>query len=200
MDNFIELPPKPELSGREIAFVGRLSHEKGPDYMLDLARAAPDLELHLYGDGPMADELAAAAPSNLHLHGLQSDMASVWHRIGTLLMPSRYEGLPMAALEAMGRGIPVMGFDVGALPKLLADGGGQLVQPGCTEQLLDALRAWLGQSEADQAAVREQARAVVRDRFSTDAQLPRLLSIYASANRDAFAVCADASLQSAKRI
>ena len=57
INNFVHVPAYPRSSGQAIAFVGRLSYEKGPDLFLQLARHQPLLPFRLYGTGPMAEHL-----------------------------------------------------------------------------------------------------------------------------------------------
>ena len=49
LDNFIDLPEVAQKCARQIAFVGRLSHEKGPDRLLELTERLPGLRIHVYG-------------------------------------------------------------------------------------------------------------------------------------------------------
>ena len=105
-----------------IAFVGRLSIEKGPDLCCDLAAQAP-FDQHqwvMYGDGPMRRELEEKYNHCVSFRGLVTDMESQWADIGLLVMTSRAEGLPYAALEALSHGVPLLAHGVGGLPDLLA--------------------------------------------------------------------------------
>ena len=121
IDNFVPMPlyQKDVKNIHNVGFVGRLSHEKGADRFVDLASNFPSMTFHVFGDGPMKHDLQAIASSNVKFHGHIESMASVWKTIDILCMPSRKEGLPMAALEAMSYGIPVLAYGAGALPKLI---------------------------------------------------------------------------------
>ena len=179
VDNFVESNGLQISYGKQIAFVGRLSIEKGPDYFLRTARRFPQYHFHIYGDGPLAAELKLSAPINLHFHGQQDDMASVWPKIGLLVMPSRHEGLPMAALEAMVRGIPVLASRVGALNQLVdTDSNGWLVTPGDGDELANRLRLWVGMSKQQRHSFKRAAREKILQRFSADIAIPQLISIY----------------------
>lgn len=181
MDNFVDLDSIVRSNGQQLAFVGRLSHEKGPDIFLQLARQLPPHNFHMYGGGDMAQELQAAAPDNLTLHGMQTDMASVWERIGLLIMPSRYEGLPMAVLEAMARGIPVLASNVGALPSVIQSGvNGWLVPAADPDAFTEALQHWFSLSAQEKQVIQSAARDTIQKRFSATAIIPEFLRAYQS--------------------
>jgi len=179
VDNFVDCSHLTISNGQQIAFVGRLSSEKGPDYFLKLAHRFPDCHFHVYGDGLLAKELKTSASKNLYFHGQQHDMASVWPRIGLLVMPSRHEGMPMAALEAMAQGIPVLAFRVGALDQLVdTNSNGWLITPGNNDELADHLQLWVNMSEQQKHQFKQAARQTVLQRFSADIAIPQLISNY----------------------
>jgi len=166
-------------TGEQIAFVGRVSTEKGPDYFLQLASHLPTLNFHLYGGGPQLTEITTEAPSNLQLHGQQDDMSMVWPQIGLLVIPSRFEGLPMAALEAMARGIPVIAFNVGALDKLIEpECNGWLVEPGNIEQLVKLVSRWHNLNQQQKNFLQLACKKTIKARFSSEVAIPQLVANY----------------------
>ena len=178
-DNFVSTRELTCSSGEQIAFVGRLSHEKGADRFLKLAQYFPELDFHIYGDGPDASMLKSHAPENLHFHGQQEDMSVVWPKIGLLVMPSRHEGMPMAALEAMARGIPVLASRVGALDRLIDDSiNGWLVAQDDYATFYYNVRLWLTISDDKRQLLSHAAREKVVATFSSDIIIPRLINDY----------------------
>lgn len=178
-DNFVNNAQITESEGTQIAFVGRVSHEKGPDRFIKLAQKLSEQQLYLYGDGPQLVSLQENLPSNLHALGQQDDMAKVWPKIGLLVIPSRYEGLPMAALEAMSRGIPVLAFRVGALDKLINHlRNGWLLAPGDVNGLAQAIEQWLVMSETNKQQMRHAAKQTIATQFSSAVAIPKLISCY----------------------
>lgn len=185
IENFLLLPPPPVAQNlpRKVGFVGRLSHEKAPDRFCEIAvRCKGIAEFHVWGDGPMRAELEQAYATNVTFHGLVTDLTPVWSSLGLLLMPSRAEGLPMAALEALSSGVPIAAAPIGGLPAL--------VEPGETGWLFDgadlsaaeeALNAWTGQTPNQQRTMRMACWSLVRDRFSEHQQLPKFLAAYQAA-------------------
>jgi glycosyltransferase involved in cell wall biosynthesis len=190
VQNFIATKGVKLSTGKQIAFVGRLSHEKGPDIYLRLARCFPKQTFHVYGTGSLEDQLKRDASDNVHFHGQQSDMSVVWPNIGLLVMPSRFEGLPMAALEAMGRGIPVMAYNVGALSHLITNNkNGWIIEPMKLEHLSYQLRKWLAISESTKSQYRQAARITVEEKFSTQVAIPQLILTYAGLAQNKIANC-----------
>lgn len=159
VNNFILPPEQMDVSsGKQIAFVGRLSHEKGPDTFIELASHFPSNGFHVYGTGPEITNLVCKATPNVVFHG-HCEMEKYWHEIGVLVICSRHEGLPMVALEAMARGIVVLAYQVGELGNLIANSvNGETVPAGAFQQLLAKLHRAL--NTPPQALERLQQNAV----------------------------------------
>jgi len=177
VNNFVAIE-RQGFPGNNIAFVGRLSHEKGPDTFLKLATFFPHQVFHVYGDGPMLEELKDIASDNVRFHGHQDSMDPHWHQIGLLIMPSRQEGLPMAALEAMAHGIPVCAYDVGALNKLIDKRNGWLTQLGDFKSLRYSINQWLSSSTKLKFHRSRLARKRVIKGFSDVAAMPMIINCY----------------------
>lgn len=182
LNNFIDDSKACVNTGEQIAFVGRLSHEKGPDRFIRCAKSRPDLSFHIYGSGPLEPEISQLAPQNVQLHGHQSNMDVVWKHIGVLIICSRFEGLPMAALEAMSRGCIVIALRVGDLPKLITSGqNGYLVDTAA--QIADVLRTLEQLTDDERQKISQQAICTVREQFSSSAIIPKLLQLYKKSGR-----------------
>ncbi|MFI9241896.1 glycosyltransferase [Streptomyces sp. NPDC053086] len=96
--------------------VGRLCRQKGQDVLLRawdaVVREVPDARLVLVGDGPDHDRLREGAPASVLFTGAVAD-ASPWYQAADLVvLPSRWEGMALAPLEAMACGRPVVVTDV----------------------------------------------------------------------------------------
>ncbi|OON75373.1 glycosyltransferase [Streptomyces tsukubensis] len=111
-----------------VVCVGRLCRQKGQDVLLDawpeVRRQIPGATLVLVGDGPDAEALRAAAPASVMFAGAAAETAT-WYRAADLVvLPSRWEGMALAPLEAMACGRPVVLSEVGgareSLPRQLA--------------------------------------------------------------------------------
>ncbi|MZD04590.1 glycosyltransferase, partial [Streptomyces sp. SID5785] len=140
----------PEGTGPLAVCVGRLCRQKGQDVLVaawpEVLRRLPGARLVLVGDGPDADRLRGAAPPSVTFAGAVADPVP-WYRAADLVvLPSRWEGMALAPLEAMACGSPVLLGDVDGARESLPPGraAGSLVPPGRPEALARALVRLLG--------------------------------------------------------
>jgi glycosyltransferase involved in cell wall biosynthesis len=190
LNNFVSLPELPSKCGIQLAFVGRLSKEKGPDQLLQIASRMAQAEINFYGSGPLLSELKSQASGNCLFHGNQNDMALRWRDIGLLLMPSRHEGMPMAALEAMARRIPVIAFDVGDLGRVVNSGeNGWLVKSGDIEGFQRAIERWIALDDHRRDEMRDAARQRIVDGFSSQQVIPLIIDQYRRSAAGRLPVC-----------
>lgn len=178
--NFVAVPDAPPVAGAAaIAFVGRMSPEKGPDRFCAIAHRFCDAEFIAFGDGPMRAGLAAASGSRVCFIGAVASMEAYWAKIGLLVISSRGEGLPLAALEAMAHGVPVASFALGGLPDLIDDGrNGYLANADDLDGLAACVARWRGLDAANRQALAAAAWRTVADRFSRATGVAALRAIY----------------------
>ena len=143
-----------------LACVGRLHPpHKGQDILLE-ALAKPvwrnrAWHLTLYGDGPMKNSLVKLA-ANLDLadrvtFGGHVPVEQIWATNQVLVMPSRCEGLPLAMIEAMLCGRPVVATDVGGISEIIVDGvTGFLAGPPAVAPVAEGLeRLWASRANLE---------------------------------------------------
>ena len=112
--------------------------------------ALADLHLVVTGDGELRDELRQRAESlglspRVHFTGIRRDVGNVLGAIDMFVMPSFWEGLPLALVHAMGAGLPVVASAVGGIPEVVVPGEtGLLVPPADPGALAAALNRVLG--------------------------------------------------------
>lgn len=157
-----------------IGFVGRLSPEKGPEVFvraaLLLRDRLPNARFVIAGDGPSRERVEALAAQyllddRLELLGTRDDMPSVYRGLDVLVSSSHSEALPLAVMEAMACGVPVVATRVGGVPELVAHGStGWLVEAGDFQGLATAAASLIEQPETH-ARFAHAARARVVERF-----------------------------------
>ncbi|MBZ0271740.1 glycosyltransferase [bacterium] len=183
------LPTRTPAKEREIVCVGRLSHEKGPDFLLSaFARlSAPKATLVFVGDGPLRQTLAESA-ARLGVADRVSFAGELAHDTAlsrlagaaVCVVPSRHEGFGVACLEAMAIGLPVVATRCGGPEELLADGAGVLVANEDAEALSAAIDRVM--ADADYArALGERAAARARERYGTENVAGMLSAVYETA-------------------
>jgi len=163
-----------------IGTVGRMVWEKDQRSLIAsfarLAPAVPHARLCLVGDGPLRADLQAAAVATgfgerIVFLGSRADVARILPTFDVFVLSSVSEGLPLALLEAMATGLPVVVTQVGGMGEAVRAGdSGLVVAPGdpdrltaAVKTLIDdpALRARLGRAAQQRAREHFDLRAMV---------------------------------------
>ena len=115
-----------------LLFIGRLSHQKGLDILLEGlsfldTRGRSKVRLLVVGDGELKESLLQRVndldlTSVVSFEGFQRDLAFYYQNSDIFVMPSRYEGLPLSFIEALSCGTPVIASSVGAVSTIIQDG------------------------------------------------------------------------------
>ncbi|WP_427922393.1 glycosyltransferase [Streptomyces sp. cg40] len=177
-----------------VVCVGRLCRQKGQDVLLRawdvVLRRVPRARLVLVGDGPDRDALRQLAPESVLFAGAVADAVPWYQAADLVVLPSRWEGMALAPLEAMACGRPVVVTDVagareslppGLAPRCLVPAGNPAVLSGAVAELLldPLLRESLGhqgrryvQSTHDVRHTAEQVAGVYRDLLGGEPVVP----------------------------
>ncbi|HEY5052057.1 MAG TPA: glycosyltransferase [Solirubrobacterales bacterium] len=189
-----EHPPNESLrdfrgDGPLLGFVAGLRDQKGLPTLLDalelLAGQSNGVRFAIVGNGPLWDEVAArvnAAPlaGQTLLLPFEGDAEAYLRCLDVFVLPSLWEGLPMAVLEAMAAGLPVVASAVNGTPEAVEDGvTGYLVPPGDAPALADRLLA-ISTDETGRREMGEAAKRLVAGRFGVDRMVDELISVYRS--------------------
>jgi glycosyltransferase involved in cell wall biosynthesis len=168
------------------AVVGRLSHEKAVDLVLEavahVAPSMPGFVVLVAGDGRERAALESqrarlGLDTTVRFLGQLTEIRPVMAAADLLLLPSRTEGLPNVALEALDAGLPILSTRVGAMPELVRDGEtGWLVpveDPHAFGQRLAELAL-----RTDLRAVGLAGRERMLPGFTAEARLAQLFALY----------------------
>ncbi|HEX2741533.1 MAG TPA: glycosyltransferase [Rubrobacter sp.] len=104
---------------------------------------------------------ALGLQERVHLLGLRSDIPELLNAADVFVLSSDYEGNPLAVLEAMAAGKPIISTAVGGVPELVEGGCGLLVPPGDAQALSEAMRHMLESPEARKSMGEASARRAV---------------------------------------
>jgi glycosyltransferase involved in cell wall biosynthesis len=170
---------------RVIVSVGRLSHVKGHDVLIEavrkLDRSRDKVRVLIAGDGEERQALVAqiaraGLEGRVELIGQTGAVDSLLHAADLFVFPSRFEGTPFAMLEAMSIGLPVIATRFGGSDEVVEDGlSGFLVPLDDPEALAATIERALADTDAT-AAIGARGRTVV-SRFSRSAMLSETLSL-----------------------
>ncbi|MEM7198814.1 MAG: glycosyltransferase family 4 protein [Planctomycetota bacterium] len=163
-----------------LGFVGRLVRIKRPDLFADVVAAVPGGVGVAFGDGPLHAGLAGGG-GRVHWLGVGVDLPGCLGGLDVLVMPSEREGCPLAAVEAMAAGVPVVGFDVPGVRDVLGEWGrGVLVPRGeGAAGLARAVRALAAEPERRRSLIAAGQRGLAR--FAPTAVAAALCDAYRQA-------------------
>jgi glycosyltransferase involved in cell wall biosynthesis len=173
-----------------IGVIGRLHPAKGhSDLFAALARLRKDglkPTCLVIGSGNSRDELEAESKKlgltdQVVFTGQRSDVPRLLAGLDILAMPSRWEGLPIALLEAMAMSRPIVATRVSGIPDVIHDGdSGLLVPPSAPEALAEALRRLLT-DPALRERLGKRAYTTMRERFDVARTAKAYEGLYAAA-------------------
>ena len=170
-----------------IGCVGRLEEQKGHRFLLEAcAQLPPTVRVVIAGDGRLRRQLESRAGAlgiapRVAFLGPRADVAEILRALDIYAMPSLWEGLSLAMLEAMAAGLPLVISDVSGVAR--AFGGeecGVRVPPGNAAALVSAIGE-LAQSPERRARLGETARRRVRAEFDIEVMISRLSAVYEEA-------------------
>ncbi len=170
-----------------LATIASLTSKKGHDVLLRalalLAGRGLCVAAVFAGDGPERARLELIAADlklrdSVHFLGAVSNPADVLSATDLFVLPSLVEGLPLALLEAMRAGKPIVATSVGGVPEAVTSGiNGLLVAPADDLALADAI-AILAASPQQRAELGDQARARADRDFTEERYIGELASLY----------------------
>jgi glycosyltransferase involved in cell wall biosynthesis len=141
-----------EPGTRLVLAVGRLAEQKNHALAIVALRQVPNATLAIAGEGPLRAELERLAAETgvadrVRFLGIRTDARALMGAADVVVMPSRWEGLPLSALEALASGTPLVATDVRGLRELVVDDRDALLVPEDPDALAAALRRVLDDPE-----------------------------------------------------
>ncbi|MCU0679662.1 MAG: glycosyltransferase family 4 protein [Planctomycetes bacterium] len=149
--DFSEVPPAPERRPDQVLCMGRLSWEKGHEYLLKawpaVTAVVPAARLVIYGEGEreaeikeLIDRLSITGSVELRPAIPHKEFMAELAKSEVFILPSLAEGLGIVYIEAQASGVPVIGTRVGGIPEVIQDGeNGLLVEPKNSQQIVAAV-------------------------------------------------------------
>lgn len=178
------------LSIPVIGWIGRMVPVKGLAILLKavahMSSISRPLRVLLVGDGPERPELEALAErlgirDSIEFVGFASEPRFFLAEMDVFVLPSLNEGVPMALLEALAAGIPVVAAAVGGIPGMIGDtGAALLVRSSSPEAWVAALTTVIGCPEQSNMMAKRGLQ-LVREQFSIDSMVNRYIAVYCAA-------------------
>jgi glycosyltransferase involved in cell wall biosynthesis len=167
-----------------VLYLGRLSAEKGAESLLaaheSLSSLSDPMPLRLAGTGPLESTLRSRYPKAEFLGHLSGPaLADVLRRAAAVVLPSEcYENCPVAVLEAMSYGKPVIASDIGGIPELVIHGETGLLFPAGDRRALADCLATLASSPDLRRRYGAAGRNRAVSRFSLERHNDGLMRVY----------------------
>lgn len=158
-------------------FIGRLSHEKGVNTLIEASKQLP-YKLKIIGGGPLEEKLKKKVyKDNIEFLGFKQweDIKEIVGRARFSVIPSEwYENNPLSVIEAQCLGTPVLGAQIGGIPELIDDGiSGMLFEPKNVKDLKEKIEIMFA-CEFDYRNLAEQSQK----RYSSESYYERIMQIY----------------------
>ena len=171
-------------------YVGRLSEEKGLTHLVDAANVAfvggRPCRILIVGEGTQQRALelqveAHGLRDRVCFAGFQSEPSMWYPAMDAFVLPSLTEGTPMALLEAMAEGLPIVATEVGGVPAIISNMvNGILVPPSDPVRLADAMRS-VATDEGLRRRLSECAVRSVRETYDVRTWIRRTREVYLTA-------------------
>ena len=180
-----EFKPVFEFQENSIVYVGRLSHEKGIETLINSVKEIPEVKLKVIGNGPLAEYLKNRIISdkinNVVFLGYKTgqDLHHEIQKSMFLVIPSEcYENNPRTVIEAFALGKPVVGARIGGIPELVKDWKtGLTYTAGDTVDLQDKISIML-QNKDKIPEMGRNARSFVEKELNAEVHYDKLIGIY----------------------
>jgi sugar transferase (PEP-CTERM/EpsH1 system associated) len=196
-ERFVDLDPQTAARTRQtfripveaplLGSVGRLHPQKGFTDLLtafaQIRERIPSVRLFLAGGGKSRADLEAQARSlglseAVTIAGVRADVPEVLAALDVFVLPSRWEGMPNAVLEAMAAGLPVVATAVGGTPEAVVDGvTGLLVPPRDPGALVQAIE-WVLRDPNLRRRMGQAGRKRVEQHFSIEDTIRQTEALY----------------------
>lgn len=181
--NELKINPKDFVIGT----VGRLTSAKAYNVLIDafeiVHKEIQNSILLFVGDGELKSDLEKyVAKKDIKDHvrflGTRSDIPELLSVFDIFVLSSDREGLPVALLEAMAAGLPVIATAVGGIPEVINDGwNGYLVPPGNADTLVEKIQ-WLLRDREERRKISKNARVTIKENYTIEKTTHRIEKTY----------------------
>lgn len=163
-------------------FTGRLTYQKNPELLLKAFHHLnhPQSYLLIVGTGELLDSLKQTTHPRVIFTGERTDVPDLLRVFDIFVLPSRYEGLSLAAMEAMAAALPIICTRTFGASELVEEGvNGLIVESENLQALTEAMRK-LADSSDLRHSMSQAAKLRFEEKFSADRMMKSLRELYVS--------------------
>jgi len=175
-----------------IAVVASLTSKKGHTYLFRAFKKLlvdnKNVKLNIIGDGPLKSELEKLSYNlkinkNINFLGFQDNIIKHLEQTDIFVLPSLWEGMPVALMEAMACGLPCLATNVGGVGELIDNNvNGLLVEPKDVDALYESMLILIKISSEERDKLGTKAREKIKEFYSKKAMITKLEKIYLGVN------------------
>lgn len=167
-----------------IGYLGRLSSEKNIINMIKAVKALEldNIRLKIAGTGPLYDKIKKLEDERIEVLGYVEDAPSFYRSLDVFLLASKLEAQPIALLEAMASGLPIIASDAGD-NKYFVQGNGIICGGTSAKEIGVAIKEML---RADMEKMGTESRRIVEQGYTWDKIAERTLGVYKSVSQTRF--------------
>ena len=185
-----DLPNWSPVKKYDVLFVGRLAKAKGVDILIkaiNILKEKYQIEIKtaIVGKGYLEEELKGlvkelGTSKEIEFLGVRKDIEKLMKSTKILVLPSRWEGLPLTMLEAMSSGAGIIATEVGGIPEVIEHGKeGILISPEDPTALAGAIAELLKDREL-RVKLSVNAYKKVKEKYSIEVYIKNILEFYKS--------------------
>ena len=192
-EKFSDAITDPEKHINEFLYLGKLAQNKGIYDLIDAVENAKNkndkLKFYIAGDGEVNQVKEIILKKNLSKYFEVvgwvdfNEKINLLKKCSTLVLPSYYEGLPVSILEGMAAGKTIISTTVGAIPEVVKEENGILIQPGDIEALSQSILICASDIKRQETISRNNVAKINKD-FSLEVMHYKLSCLYDSILKD----------------
>jgi glycosyltransferase involved in cell wall biosynthesis len=156
--------------------MGRLTHVKRPERVVEIARRFPKVNFVVAGDGELRDSIGMIAPDNVHLVGVRNS-DEMWSIADIVLLTSDSEGMPLTLIEGQMAGVPAIATNVGSVEEIVLNGETGLITQVTVDHICEKLEVLINDSML-RSTMAKKAASRARELFSIQQMTSSHIEVY----------------------
>jgi glycosyltransferase involved in cell wall biosynthesis len=165
--------------GITVLWMGRLTHVKRPERVVEVARRFPKVNFVVAGDGELRDSIRMIAPDNVHLVGVRNS-DEMWSIADIVLLTSDSEGMPLTLIEGQMAGVPAIATNVGSVEEIVLNGETGLITQVTVDDICEKLAVLINDSML-RSTMAKKAASRARKLFSIQQMTSAHIEVYQEA-------------------